>query len=39
MPFWQSVLGYIPRPDSPEEDLVDSHERGVRIAQEPVDQD
>jgi len=29
MPFWQSVLAYVPRPDSPDEDLVDSHERGA----------
>jgi 4a-hydroxytetrahydrobiopterin dehydratase len=29
MPFWQHVLGYAPRPDSPEEDLVDSHDRGA----------
>ena len=27
MPFWQRVLGYQPRPDSPGEDLVDPHER------------
>ncbi|HKX75843.1 MAG TPA: VOC family protein [Acidimicrobiia bacterium] len=27
MPFWQAVLGYEPRPDSPEEDLVDPHNR------------
>jgi 4a-hydroxytetrahydrobiopterin dehydratase len=27
MPFWQAVLGYDPRPDSPDEDLVDSHGR------------
>jgi 4a-hydroxytetrahydrobiopterin dehydratase len=27
MPFWQSVLGYEPRPDSPDEDLVDPHDR------------
>ena len=27
MPFWQAVLGYAPRPDSPEEDLVDPHAR------------
>jgi 4a-hydroxytetrahydrobiopterin dehydratase len=27
MPFWQAVLGYQPRPDSPEEDLVDPHGR------------
>jgi 4a-hydroxytetrahydrobiopterin dehydratase len=29
MPFWQAVLGYGPRSDSSDEDLVDSHERGV----------
>jgi 4a-hydroxytetrahydrobiopterin dehydratase len=28
MPFWQAVLGYDRRPDSPEEDLVDPHNRG-----------
>jgi 4a-hydroxytetrahydrobiopterin dehydratase len=28
MPFWKAVLGYEPRPDSPEEDLVDPHDRG-----------
>lgn len=28
MPFWQAVLGYERRPDSPEEDLVDPHLRG-----------
>ena len=28
MPFWQAVLGYQPRPDSPNEDLVDPHGRG-----------
>ena len=27
MPFWQAVLGYDPRPDSPDEDLVDPHDR------------
>lgn len=27
MPFWQAVLGYDPRPDSPDEDLVDRHGR------------
>ena len=29
MPFWQRVLGYVPRPDSADEDLVDSHDRGA----------
>lgn len=27
MPFWRAVLGYEPRPDSPEEDLVDPGRR------------
>jgi 4a-hydroxytetrahydrobiopterin dehydratase len=27
MPFWQAVLAYRPRPDSPAEDLVDPHDR------------
>ena len=27
IPFWQAVLGYRPRPDSPDEDLVDPHDR------------
>ena len=27
MPFWQGVLGYDPRPDSPDEDLIDPHGR------------
>jgi 4a-hydroxytetrahydrobiopterin dehydratase len=28
MPFWEAVLGYDRRPDSPEEDLVDPRRRG-----------
>jgi len=28
VPFWRALLGYEPRPDSPEEDLVDPHDRG-----------
>lgn len=28
MPFWRAVLGYEPRRDSPDEDLVDPHARG-----------
>jgi 4a-hydroxytetrahydrobiopterin dehydratase len=28
MPFWKAILGYEPRRDSPEEDLVDPHDRG-----------
>src|SRR3954447_8019093 len=31
MPFWQAVLGYVPRPDSPDEDLIDPHDRGVAL--------
>jgi 4a-hydroxytetrahydrobiopterin dehydratase len=38
MPFWQSVLGYIPRPDSPDEDLVDSHDRGAPFWFEEMEQ-
>lgn len=29
VPFWQAVLGYVPRADSPDEDLVDPHAREV----------
>jgi 4a-hydroxytetrahydrobiopterin dehydratase len=29
MPFWRAVLGYEPRPDSPDEDLVDPRNRGT----------
>lgn len=28
MPFWQAVMGYVPRPDSPDEDLVDPYDHG-----------
>lgn len=28
MPFWRAVLGYEPRPDSPDEDLTDPQDRG-----------
>ncbi len=28
MPFWRAILGYEPRLDSPDEDLVDPHGRG-----------
>ena len=27
MPFWESVLGYARRPDNPDEDLIDPHDR------------
>jgi 4a-hydroxytetrahydrobiopterin dehydratase len=38
MPFWQAVLGYIPRVDSPSEDLVDPHDRGSGFWFEQMDQ-
>jgi len=31
MAFWRAVLGYVPRPDSPDEDLVDPNERGPAV--------
>jgi 4a-hydroxytetrahydrobiopterin dehydratase len=31
MPFWQAVLGYERRRDSPDEDLVDAHDRGPAL--------
>jgi 4a-hydroxytetrahydrobiopterin dehydratase len=31
MPFWRAVMGYVPRPDSPEEDLIDPHDRNVAL--------
>lgn len=37
MPFWQRVLGYVPRPDSPDEDLVDPHDRGAPFWFEEMD--
>jgi len=37
MPFWRAVLGYEPRPDSPEEDLVDPHGRGTALWFEEMD--
>jgi 4a-hydroxytetrahydrobiopterin dehydratase len=38
MPFWQAVLGYEPRHDSPDEDLVDPHGRGVSFWFERMDE-
>jgi len=37
-PFWQAVLGYEPRHDSPEEDLVDPHDRGAAFWLEGMDE-
>jgi 4a-hydroxytetrahydrobiopterin dehydratase len=36
MPFWRGVLGYKPRADSPEEDLVDPRGRGPGFWFEPM---
>ncbi len=36
MPFWQAVLGYEPRADSPDEDLVDPRGRGPSFWFEPM---
>jgi 4a-hydroxytetrahydrobiopterin dehydratase len=30
-PFWAALTGYVPRPDSPDEDLVDPRDRGPGI--------
>ena len=38
MPFWRGVLGYDPRPDSPEEDLVDPHGRSAPFWFEEMDE-
>jgi 4a-hydroxytetrahydrobiopterin dehydratase len=38
MPFWRAVLGYIPRADSPDEDLVDPDDRGAPFWFEAMDE-
>jgi 4a-hydroxytetrahydrobiopterin dehydratase len=38
MPFWRAVLGYEPRRDSPDEDLVDPHDRGPAFWLESMDE-
>ena len=38
MPFWRAVLGYEPRRDSPDEDLVDGHDRGPSFWFEGMDE-
>jgi 4a-hydroxytetrahydrobiopterin dehydratase len=38
MPFWQAVLGYEPRRDSPDEDLVDPRNRAPSFWFERMDQ-
>lgn len=36
MPFWQAILGYERRPDTPDEDLVDPRRRGPSFWFEPM---
>ena len=38
MPFWRAVLGYEPRIDSPQEDLVDPRDRGPAFWFEQMDE-
>jgi 4a-hydroxytetrahydrobiopterin dehydratase len=38
LPFWRAVLGYEPRRDSPDEDLVDPHDRGAPFWFEQMDE-
>jgi 4a-hydroxytetrahydrobiopterin dehydratase len=38
VPFWRAVLGYVPRPDSPDEDLVDAHDRNAGFWFEQMDE-
>jgi 4a-hydroxytetrahydrobiopterin dehydratase len=38
MPFWRALLDYDPRPDSPDEDLVDRHARGPGFWFEPMEE-
>jgi 4a-hydroxytetrahydrobiopterin dehydratase len=38
MPLWRAVLGYVPRADSPDEDLVDPHDRGPSFWFESMDE-
>lgn len=38
VPFWRAALGYVPRPDSPDEDLVDPHDRGPGFWFEGMDE-
>jgi 4a-hydroxytetrahydrobiopterin dehydratase len=38
MPFWRAVMGYVPRPDSPDEDLIDPHDRNVALWVEEMEE-
>ena len=37
MPFWQALLGYVRRADTPDEDLVDPRRRGPGVWFEPIE--
>jgi 4a-hydroxytetrahydrobiopterin dehydratase len=37
-PFWRAALAYDPRPDSPDEDLVDPHRRDTNVWFEEMDE-
>ena len=38
MPFWRAALGYEPRADNPDEDLVDPQDRGIPLWFEGMEQ-
>jgi 4a-hydroxytetrahydrobiopterin dehydratase len=38
MPFWQAATGFVRRPDTPDEDLLDPHNRWPGLWFEPMDQ-
>ena len=38
MPFWRAALGYVPRRDSPAEDLIDAHDRDPAFWFEAMDE-
>jgi 4a-hydroxytetrahydrobiopterin dehydratase len=38
MPFWRAALGYEPRPDSPDEDLIDPRDRAPSFWFEAMDE-
>jgi 4a-hydroxytetrahydrobiopterin dehydratase len=38
VPFWQAALGYVPRLDSPDEDLIDPHDRNAAFWFEQMDE-
>ena len=38
MPFWEAATGYVRRPDTPNEDLLDRHNRWPGLWFEPMDE-